>query len=40
MFTCRGYKSLHEAEEVLEKMIQNDIPMDALWLDIDYMNTS
>ena len=33
-----GYVNVSMLEDVLKKYKENDIPLDALWSDIDYMN--
>ena len=36
---CRwGYKNLHMIQEVLEGYKNNNLPLDTIWMDIDYMN--
>ena len=36
---CRwGYKNLSMIEEVLEGYKKNNLPLDTIWMDIDYMN--
>ncbi len=36
---CRwGYESIAQLEELEKKFIEHDIPVDGLWLDIDYMD--
>ena len=37
---CRwGYKNSSEVEKVVESFVNNDIPLDTFWLDIDYMRS-
>ena len=37
---CRwGYKSLGELKDVMEKYKTNNLPLDTIWSDIDYMNS-
>ena len=36
---CRwGYKNLNMIEDVIKGYTDNDIPLDTVWMDIDYMN--
>lgn len=36
---CRwGYKSINDLEYVLEGFKKNNLPLDTMWLDIDYMD--
>jgi alpha-glucosidase (family GH31 glycosyl hydrolase) len=36
---CRyGYKSIDEVSEVVQKYAEHDLPLETMWLDIDYMN--